>query len=79
VDRSDEFRTYLMFRSKKPGSVPIALGRLEWHWHGIATRIGKTEWKLLPTSSRSKDPTGVKITGVARADRLPTWTKSITN
>jgi hypothetical protein len=78
VDRSDQFRTYLMFRSKKPGSVPIALGRLEWNWQGTATFTKKGGWKLT-SSGRSKDPAGVQITSVAQAERLPEWKKSITN
>jgi hypothetical protein len=77
VDRSDQFRTYLMFRSKKPGSVPIALGRLEWNWQGTAT-FTKKLWQL-KSFSRSKDPVGDKIKSVAQAERLPEWNKSITN
>jgi hypothetical protein len=79
VTRSDEFRTYVMFRSDKPGSIPVALGRLEWNWKGTAV-LDKKQWTLKSGSdSFSKDPAGVKIASVPQADRLPVWSKSITN
>jgi len=87
VTRSDQFRTYLMFRpTKRPnrkidpktGSVPVPLRRLDWHWEGTVQRINKL-WKLIQ-ADRSKGPSGVKITtSLPEKERFPEWEKSVTN
>jgi len=72
VSRSDEFETYLMYKSDAAGSIWVTLCKLDWYWHGAAESHVNGEWFLVgATDGYSIDPLGVDST------HLPQWSRNV--
>ena len=73
ISRSDEFRSYLMYRPAGVGSIWITLRKMTWHWKGAASRRQYDKmWELVPDSGDSpiSPPRGLATC------ELPVWSSS---
>lgn len=67
----DKFKTYLMYKSERPGSIWAPLGRLNWEWEAKFKRNSATDpWAVDGSPSMTEAPAGVYP-----VSEFPEWTR----
>jgi hypothetical protein len=66
ADAQDDFHDYVRFRPDGSDSIPITIGRIDWGWHGKATKSGGA-WSLVISTNYINQPD-------TSDDSVPTWT-----
>jgi hypothetical protein len=67
----DDFKLYLMYKSERPKSIWVPLGKMLWNWDAKFRRNNNTDrWTVDGTPSMSENPTGT-----FPINEFPEWTK----